>query len=181
MREYLAQYDRSALASFTELEIVDEAKLSDIRLARKAGGFAFEFWCSGGDLKDVERLLEHFHSIVSDDRWLEFDEEMIMTKHRVASNICVNADAVNKRLSRGNVWAMSLREREKLLLFWKKKIEPRTILDRTAEVHRRHNAAVQRKRTVFSNIDARSLANRKPPSVCRLIQRLMCFKRTSSP
>ena len=149
--------------SFTELETVDQGKLADIRLARKAGGFAFEFWCSGGDLEDVERLLEHFNNMVGNDPLLDCDDDAITIKHRVASNICWNADTVKQRSSAGDLWSFSLKQREQLLQSWKEKIEPRTILDRTAEIHRRHHAATQRKRAIFDNIDARSLVNRKPP------------------
>ncbi|KAL9127763.1 MAG: hypothetical protein Q9217_003421 [Psora testacea] len=159
VREYLTTHDPSVLANFTELETVDQGKLSDIRLARKAGGFAYEFWCSGGDLKDVERLLEHFNNMVGSNPFLDVDDDAITTKHRVATDICCNADTVKQRASPHDLWAVSLREREKLLESWKENIEPRTILDRTAEIHRRHYLATHRKRAVFDDIDARSLAN----------------------
>lgn len=81
-------------------------------------------------------------------------------KSRVADNVTMNAEMFNRRSVAGNVWRLSLLEREKLLLQWKEEIEPRTILDRTAEIHRRHQAAVSRKREVFSELDARSLAER---------------------
>ncbi|KAL9102197.1 MAG: hypothetical protein Q9163_002622 [Psora crenata] len=162
VREYLANHDPSALTCFTELETVDQAKLSDIRLARKAGGFAFEFWCSGGDLDDVERLIEHFTYIIGNDISSDLDDDAITTQTRVISSICWNADTVKQCSSTVNLWALSLKERENLLQYWKRMIEPRTILDRTAEIHRRHYAAMQRKRATYEGMDARCLANREP-------------------
>ena len=70
VQQYLQ--DRPAiLRSFTDLEYVGQERLSDIRLARKAGGFAYEYWCSGGDLKDVELLLQHFNAMAGDCHWID--------------------------------------------------------------------------------------------------------------
>ena len=94
-------------------------------------------------------------------RWQESSvEETISVKNRVADNVAMNAEKFDQRSVEGNLWTLSLKEREKLLLQWKEEIEPHTILDRTAEVHRRHQVAVRRKREVFSELDARSLAER---------------------
>ena len=46
VREYLKHGDPAALACFVDIENTDQTRLADIRLARKVGGFAFEFWCS---------------------------------------------------------------------------------------------------------------------------------------
>ena len=74
VREYL-QDQPSVLKSFTDIEDVGQERLSDIRLARKAGGFAFEYWCSEGDLKDVELLLQHFNAVAGDYHWLDHADE----------------------------------------------------------------------------------------------------------
>ena len=161
MREHLIQKDPTTLACFTDLENADQRKLSDIRLARKTGGFAFEYWCAGGDLKDVERLLDHFNTISGGQCWQEdADDKDVLTRNRVASGIYQNAVNVMQRSMDNDVWSLSLLDREKLLHTWKDEIDPRTILDRTAEIHRRHQIAVRRKTEIYSEIDARSLAER---------------------
>ena len=70
VQQYL-QGQPTILRSFTDLEYVGQERLSDIRLARKAGGFAYEYWCSGGDLKDVELLLQHFNAMAGDCHWID--------------------------------------------------------------------------------------------------------------
>lgn len=56
---------------------------------------------------------------------------------------------------------MSLKEREDLLCHWRDEIDPRTILDSTAEIHRRHQAAIMRKRDAYDEADLNKLASRE--------------------
>lgn len=70
VQQYL-QNQPAILRSFTDLGYVGQERFSDIRLARKAGGFAYEYWCSGGDLKDVELLLQHFNVMAGDCHWID--------------------------------------------------------------------------------------------------------------
>lgn len=127
-------------------------------MARKAGGFAFEYWCAGGDIKDINRLLEHFSTMLGDDRFsgdFEIHDGNSLTRVWTALelNAATYADASNK----DDVWKLSLNERGLLLQKWKEEIDPRTIIDRTAEIHRRHQAAVSRKRQARSDVDMRCL------------------------
>ena len=161
MREYLKNNNQVILSRFTDLENVDQRKLSDIRLARKTGGFAYEYWCAGGDLKDVDRLVEHFNTIAGSNPWQDTHDHALCTIDRLVTNIHSNAQSKSQCLVSEDVWNLSLLEREKLLQTWKESIDLRTILDRTAEIHRRHQVAIQRKREVLSEIDARSLADRR--------------------
>lgn len=61
---------------------------------------------------------------------------------------------------------MSLKEREDLLCHWKDEIDARTIFDSTAEIHRRHQAAIARKRGVYDEADLNKLASRELGSSC---------------
>lgn len=56
---------------------------------------------------------------------------------------------------------MSLKEREDLLCHWRDEIDPRTIFDSTAEIHRRHQAAITRKRDAYDGADLNKLASRE--------------------
>ena len=144
---------------------MDQSRLSDIRLARKAGGFAFEFWSTGGDINDLERLLEKFSSMLGNQ--YEFqddaDDDDLRTKYRVLDNIALNAanTAASVPSLGCDVWKLALQERQRLLNKWKEEIDPQTILDRTAEIHRRHQAAVAKRFEVKGYIDARCLQDRK--------------------
>ena len=115
-------------------------------------------------MKDVDRLVDHFNTLAGGQLWQDdSDDESVLTRNRVATDIYQNAETVIHCSTTNNVWSLSLLDREKLIQTWKDEIEPRTILDRTVEIHRRHQVAVQRKREVFSEIDARSLAGRGSP------------------
>ncbi|KAG8525794.1 uncharacterized protein KY384_000554 [Bacidia gigantensis] len=160
VREHLAEKNPAILSSFTDLESVDQQRLSDIRLARKAGGFAFEYWCSGGDLKEVESLMKHFITAVQSDPWFQtYDPEVQSAMERLKTNIHRSVGTHADRSASADIWRLSLVEREQLFKEWKEDIAPRTILDRTAEIHRRHQVAVSRKRDAFNEVEIRSLAN----------------------
>ena len=91
------------------------------------------------------------------------DDGDLRTKHRVLDNVALNAanTAASDPSSGCNVWKLSLKERQRLLNKWKEEIDPQTILDRTAEVHRRHQVAVSKRYEVHHDTDARCLQDRK--------------------
>lgn len=91
------------------------------------------------------------------------DDDDLQTKYRVIDHIALNAanTAASHPSSGCDVWKLTLRERHRLLEKWKEEIDPQTILDRTAEIHRRHQAAVLRRYEVYHDIDARCLQERK--------------------
>ena len=172
VRELLKYKSPAMLDQFAGLEKISESTLSDIRLARKAGGFAFEFWCAGGDIKDIDRLLEKVNSMLGEkgERAQSPDSEDDRDYHprqRVFNNIVSNADAVaEQNIPIGtDVWRLSLNERQDLLTQWTEAINPQTIADRTAEIHRRHYTAICKKRMLYHSIDARCLGQRKPHQV----------------
>lgn len=165
VRELLISKYPETLQSFTPIQQVEESRISDIRLARKAGGFAFEFWCTGGDIHDIDRLLAHFSTLLESTHEFQDDakDHEIQTRSRVLDKIFWNASAAaqTNTTSETGVWRMTLRERQTLLQNWQEEINPRTILDRTAEIHRRHQAAVRARSEVIQNLDARCLSQRK--------------------
>ena len=148
---------------FAKLETVDEQLLSDIRLARKAGGFAFEYWCRGGDLNDVEQLLVCFDTMLGDSN-VTGEHDHVRTRERVLATIAQNVEHAKvdvDEVSGRNVWSLSLEERELLLKKWKGEICPWIIVDQTAEIHRRHQAAVHRRKETQKAIDARLLGQQE--------------------
>ena len=91
------------------------------------------------------------------------DDDDLRTRYRVLDNIALNAaNTAALDPSPGcDIWKLTLKERHRLLDRWKEEIDPQTILDRTAEIHRRHQAAVLKRHEVYHDIDARSLQDRK--------------------
>ena len=163
VRELLKARYPAILERFVGLEKIDSSALSDIRLARKAGGFAFEYWCTGGDITDIDRLLEHFNSMLGNLYNTEDKaESSLKTKQRVMDKIVQNAelDFQYQTLTVDDVWNLNANERKSLLCKWKEEINPQAILDKTAEIHRRHQAALLRKAKAYRALDARCLGQR---------------------
>ena len=162
VREHLKINYANAFDSFVGLETIDESKLSDIRLARKAGGFAFEYWCRGGDIEDIDQLLECFSTILgsndSPGGMDSFEEERV-TKS-VLARIAHNADRTLSRRSKDDIWSLSLEERRHLWSKWKDEVNPWIIIDQTVEIHRRHQSAILKKKSVLQQVDARCLEQR---------------------
>ncbi|MCJ1462198.1 hypothetical protein MMC07_000798 [Pseudocyphellaria aurata] len=149
----------AAFESFVGLESVSEARLSDIRLARKAGGFAFEYWCQGGDIKDVNQLLERFETMLGDNDSLGRREDAdLHSRERVLATITRNAELIGSSGYWNDVWTLRLQERKELLKQWKEQVNPWTIVDQAAEIHRRHQSAVSKMKNVHQSVNARCLA-----------------------
>ncbi|KAK4697266.1 hypothetical protein P7C71_g795, partial [Lecanoromycetidae sp. Uapishka_2] len=158
VRDHLREKYPKVLDRFAGLERVDESTLSDIRLARKAGGFAFEYWTAGGDIKDIDRLLEHFSTMLGNER---FSDDIVIRDGNALTRVWTTLEGNAATMARASIvddiWRMPMSERQQLVQKWKDEIDPRTILDRAAEIHRRLQAAVARKYQARSDIDMRCL------------------------
>ncbi len=165
VRGHLKTEYKNAFDSFVGLEKIDESKLSDIRLARKAGGFAFEFWCQGGDIEDIDQLLKCFSTILGTNEstcGLDAVEEQA-SKGRVFATIKANVGQTLGRRHGDDVWSLSMEERQQLPKKWKDEVNPCAIIDQTAEVHRRHQSAVLRMKETHQKSDSRCLAQHMIP------------------
>ena len=162
IRGHLKAKYNSAYDSFVGLETVSEAILSDIRLARKAGGFAFEFWCQGGDIKDVDRLLDCFSTMLgSNDSSSDTDAAAERSKDRVLAGITRNVEQAVASRKGNDVWGLPLKDRHSLLKRWTEEVNPWTIIDQTAEIHHRYQKALSKQAGVRQEVDARCLLQRK--------------------
>lgn len=158
VREHLQAHHTAILSRFTEVEKSDQSNISDIRLARKAGGFAFKYWCEGGDISDINLLIERFSSLLgSNGHANDFHPRHLTAQERIHRNIEWNAKDVREASNGHDVWKLTLPERKSLLEEWKSQIKAQLTLDRTAEVHRRHQDAISRRRNIQSDFEARIL------------------------
>lgn len=161
VRGHLKVKYRSAYDSFVELETVSQAGLSDIRLARKAGGFAFEFWCQGGDIKDVDQLLDCFSTLLGSNDSSSDTDATEISKDRVITIIKKNVKQAVGSRKQNDVWHLSLKDRKLLLKKWTEEVNSWTIIDQTVEIHRRYQQAIIKKTDVQQQVDARCLLQRK--------------------
>ena len=107
------------------------------------------------------------------------DDHNLRTRYRVLDNIALNVanTAASDPSPGSDVWKLTLEERHLLLEKWKQEIDPQTILDRTAEIHRRHQAAVLKRHKVYHEHDARCLQDRKEIGRKHIIFSLIFFAR----
>ena len=163
IRGHLQANYKSIFDRFAGLELVSDQLLSDIRIARKAGGFAFEYWCQGGDISDVKQLLICFDTILEDSDPAE-GRDNSKARERVLATIARNVERAKGDIevrSRRDVWDMSLGERELLLEKWRQEINPWALVDQTAEIHRRRLVAFNKRKRIQRDIDARCLGQQE--------------------
>ena len=163
IRGHLQANYKSIFDRFAGLEVVNDQLLADIRVARKAGGFAFEYWCQGGDISDVKQLLVCFDTMLGDsDPAVGHDNAK--ARERVLATIARNVEHAKVDVEVGSerdVWDMSLGERELLLEKWKQEINPLALVDQMAEIHRRHLVAFKERKKIQREIDARCLGQQE--------------------
>ena len=149
---------------FASLETLGEG-LSDIRLARKAGGYAYEFWCQGGDIRDLDQLLALFDTLLGRHHSpKEPDASETRVRERLLAGVKRNAEHVATIFSESNIWTTPLAARQEIIDNLKTEINPWATADCLVEVHRRHQAAIYRKREAHAGVDRRCLAQRKSTS-----------------
>lgn len=161
IRTHLKKNYKVMFEQFAGLEAMDESKISDIRLARKAGGFAFEHWCRGGDIKDINKLVGCFDTMLENESPNDMDELEVRTKKRVVQHITQNAAKALRKDTKVNVWELPLTARKELLSKWKEEVNPWVIIDQTVEIHRRHQVAAAKKKQIQHQIEARCLEKRR--------------------
>ncbi len=161
LRCHLKATDKNAFEALTKIELIDGKPSKDSRIAKRAGGFAYEFWCQGGDIKDVHHLLECFNTALgSNDGTTDADESAEQSKERIQLAVSKNAKRVAGTSAGNKIWGLSISDRQLLIQKWKKEIEPWNVVDQTAEVYRRYLMAVAQTTSNREEIYLKCLAER---------------------
>ena len=164
MRDHLEQQHPLIYNSFAQIEGSHDDGLAAARLSRKASGFAFVFWLSGGDLKDIQSLLEQFESMLGRNKLPlghRLQTRYDVLREKLAKTINSNAQLASsvscEAPQRRDIWSMGLEERRNLVRSWREEMGPYAIPDKLAELHQRYLAAVARRRDLGRNINSRCL------------------------
>ena len=106
--------------------------------------------------------MDHFETMLgSNDSLSGMEDADECSRDRVLATIKKNAERAGSSGNENDVWTLTLKERKELSKKWKEEVNPWTIIDQAAEIHRRHQSAVSKKKGVSQKIDARCLAQRK--------------------
>ena len=159
VREYLSNEFPDVLTQFTSVEPKRKMRPRDLLYARRAGGFAFDFWCEGGDLNDISRLLEKFDDLLERSNSHRRDVgDVVNVLAQIKGDITDQVDGMLAESVTGGIWSLSAEQRSQLLDEWQQKIPLSSVLDRTAEIHRRHQSAIARLRQCVHEVDSKALA-----------------------
>lgn len=173
LRHHLKATDKKAFEALTKIEFVDGKTSKDSRIAKRAGGFAYEFWCQGGDIDDTDHLLDCFSTkLGSNDGMIgmaDFDKSVEQSKERIQLAISKNAKRVAGTTIGNDIWALPMSDRQLLLQKWKREIDPWTVVDQTAEVYRRYLVAAAQTTTNRDDIYLRCLSERRSPNFKGLV------------
>ncbi|KAL8827936.1 MAG: hypothetical protein Q9191_002882 [Dirinaria sp. TL-2023a] len=155
--------------SLAEVECLSPGRTIDqAKVSQQGGGFAFEYWCNGGDLKDIESLLVSFHNILGKNEAIiqgmykakmqgkkgaGMDSgDVDQLKDKIVQEIVQNTEHVASDPS-PSIWTMPQSERLALVAKWQDEIGIATLVDQAVELHRRHQQALRQRHQTRTDDD----------------------------
>ncbi|KAL9044740.1 MAG: hypothetical protein Q9214_002142, partial [Letrouitia sp. 1 TL-2023] len=149
--------------SFNNIKSPRAEELTDLHRARSGdGGYAFEYWCTGGDINDIEGFRDYVQSMLEDcspPSDSSASESSLSAPNQIRSD---NSRAKSTHESvHQDVWALSLAEREQLITKWKAELGRFTTVDKLVEVHRRFCIVKDMQRQAQLNMDARLIKDKQ--------------------
>lgn len=166
VRDHLKRHYRSAFHDFLKCLSPTEQRIEDIRKKRSAaGGFAFEYWCTGGDLADMERFsreIDTFFGMTMPDSSSSDDSSQ---SEDLSPQISIHKLGIPVKYPHGDfegdAWALPMDVREAWIARWKSELGIASSADKLAEVQRRYITARETKQEIHSELDARCLADQE--------------------
>ncbi|MCJ1377076.1 hypothetical protein MMC17_000166 [Xylographa soralifera] len=161
LKDHIRTHHAKIYNHFASLETID-SDTTDLRRTKRYSGFAYEFWVSGGDIKDVNALLEVLDTLLGhcevSNRSASSSSQF---KEQIFAAVKCNTRVATAIASGDQIWSLSLEERHCLVNQWIQELNPWKVCEAFAELHRRHQAALSRKKQAHLAIDARCLAQQQ--------------------
>lgn len=170
VKDHLEKNYPAAFNDFSKCVSHKEQQIKDLRHRRSAaGGFAFEQWSTGADLKDIKVIVREITS------WFRKTK----TETGDAANSSESDDSASDYsqgslvgYSNGSIrhshdsfaddaWSLPYHVRLAWIAKWKSELGFSSTIDKVAEVQRRYFAARERKREIHGEVDARCLAGQE--------------------
>lgn len=160
VRAHLEQNYPTICRSFSEVEGINSDRLlSEAWLSRQAGGFAFDYWCRGGDLHDVESLLVAFDTILGRNEAIGQSlsaKNSATARQNVFQEVMLNVEHVSTDPAQ-DIWAKPLLERQAHVQKWRHEIGIAKVIDQAVEIHRRHQDSLGHQDQNRADTDTRLL------------------------
>ncbi|KAI9870942.1 MAG: hypothetical protein M1830_003607 [Pleopsidium flavum] len=135
---------------------------SELRLARRAGGFAFYYWSEGGDINNLRQLPSEFATHLGVDISNGEKFSGAPTIEKLLVKVALHAELQAKLAASHNVWSLTFSARKELVNGWRSELNVQVLIEQLVEIHRRHQIALTDKRAASDDIDARCLEHRRP-------------------
>lgn len=166
VRDHLKMHHRNAFDDFQKFLSPPEEHLADIQRRRSpAGGFAFECWCTGGDLAELEKLsceIDNFFGTKVPDSSSSDDSSQSGELTTEFSLPQLDIPVIYPKGDfKGEAWTMPLNVRQAWIARWRSEISIASTIDRLAEVQRRYVKACEMKKEIHNGVDVRCLADRE--------------------
>lgn len=138
-------------------------KLHKSGLAKRASGFPYVFWSSGGDLKVFDNsLAKEFAEFLGQndpDGLKSIDNNAIIqcVLHEIVSKAYENSQIAGEE----NIWKLSLPDRKALVLKWAKEIDQKAIARGILKIHFDHQEAVRQLQCIRQSTEVRCLLKQR--------------------
>ena len=161
LKDHIRTHHTKIYDHFASLEAID-GDVTDLRRTKRYSGFAYEFWISGGDIKDVNALLDVLDTLLGHcEASNNSASSSSKFKETIFAAVKCNTAVANYTAHGDQIWSLSLQERHRLVDQWIHELNPWTVCEAFAELHRRHQAAISRKKQAYLAIDVRCLAQQQ--------------------
>ena len=161
LKDHIRIHHPAIFEHFASLESFD-GDVTDLRRVKRYSGFAYEFWLSGGDINDIDALLDMLDDILGQSEIREnAASSSLQFKTEILDSVKRNTEAAASVGSGKEIWSLSLKDRHKLVARWLEEINPWKVCEAFAELHRRHQAATAVKKSAMRKIDGRCLAQQE--------------------
>ena len=164
--DYLRRNYWNAFREFVNCLTSKEQRTEDVRKRRStAGGFAFEYWCNGGDLADVRNLMREIQGFFGQRTpyYSSPDDSSVSESASIGSSAHATEVSVihPSGVFEGDAWSMPMDMRAAWVARWKSELGTSSSGDKLAEIQRRYIAARKRKQEVHNEADAKCLAGQE--------------------
>ncbi|KAL9018263.1 MAG: hypothetical protein Q9185_004429 [Variospora sp. 1 TL-2023] len=175
VRDHLEKNYLNAYYDFHRCQSYKEQQIEDVRQKRQAaGGFAFQHWGTGGDLKDIKGF--------SRDLGAFFGKTKAGSRSPAGSSDSEEDNLLESPAEQlggpveypyqvfpGNVWSIPMDVRAAWIAKWKSELDSSSNIDKLAEIQRRYMNAREQRSEVHSEVDASCLADRQVIGMTTLI------------
>ena len=159
MKQHVRESYREIYDQFAAIKVSGDRIRA--RHQQDAARFGYESWVRGVNLSLIETLEEECAGILGLDSQ-NIDSAGLLLTNNILNQIGISARETDRTYQNKSIWSMNATERKELATKWEEEIGMISVVDRTVEIHCRHQAAVQRLYETINSQHARMLTKSKP-------------------